>query len=384
MKKLILMGLCVASLSACTKVEDYLLGQDNTPKPQALEEIKPKVKMANQWSVPVGGKTNTSTYHKMEPVSRGNIIYTADANGQIQAVEQGGNKVLWAVRLQDGIVSGPTVAQGMIAVGTANANLVLLKQDSGKELWRAKLSNEVLAKPLITPEKVIVKTIDGTLVAFDAVSGEKVWVSDHGAPSLVLKVSSAPVLLGDLVLVGYSDGKLDAVNIETGQTVWQRSIAYASGASDVEKLVDIDADPIVRGNVAYLATYQGYVGALSLDNGQFIWHKPASTYKNLVLHGNSLYMTDADDVVWSLDAATGRVNWQQPALKARGLTEPAIMNNRLVVADKTGLVHVLGLDSGKLIGRTQVAGPVVVAPVVADNHLYIQTANGLLNQISVS
>ena len=79
--------------------------------------------------------------------------------------------------------------------------------------------------------------------------------------------------------------------------------------------VDIDADPIVRGDVAYLASYQGYVGALSLKDGQFIWRKPASVYKNMAIDGNALYLTDSDDTIWSINRQNGQVNWKQVALK---------------------------------------------------------------------
>ena len=89
-------------------------------------------------------------------------------------------------------MSGPTVAAGVIAVGTDASTLVLLKQSDGTELWHASTSGEALSKPLITGNKVIVKTIDGNLYAFNLANGEKLWMSDHGAPSLILKASSSP------------------------------------------------------------------------------------------------------------------------------------------------------------------------------------------------
>lgn len=384
MRKSILVFLSLIGLQACTPVQDYMLGKDNTPQPSPLKEIKPKVKVATNWTVPVGKKNSDTSYHKMKPVVRGEVIYSASPDGQVQAMNLKDSKVLWSKDIGAGIVSGPTVAEGIIALGTDNSTLLILNQANGKEIWHQKLSNEILAKPIISHQKVIAKAIDGNLYAFDLVNGEKLWVADHGAPSLILKASSSPVVLGDLVLVGYSDGKLDAVNIESGQVMWQRSIAYPSGASDVERLVDIDADPIVKDDVAYLATYQGYIGALSLKDGQFLWRKPASTYKNLVLFGHTLYMTDADDVLWSIDSKSGRVNWQQRKLKARGLTEPVLVDNHLAVADKTGLVHILSPKTGEIIGRSQLSGAVISSPMVASNKLYIQTANGMLNQLSVS
>lgn len=381
-KKFIVLAVCV-SLQACSKVDDYMLGKDNTPAPAALEPLAPKAKVVEKWSVPIGGSQKNSAHLKLAPEIVGNVVYTADASGLVQAINRTNGKILWSKKLEHGLISGPTVASGVIAVGNDVSSIVLLKQSDGSELWQQKLSGEVLAKPVIAANKVIAKTIDGNLYAFSLTNGEKLWLSDHGAPSLILKASSAPVVVGNLVLVGYSDGKMDAVDIQTGRLVWRRSIAYASGSSDVERLVDIDADPIVRGNVAYLASYQGYVGALSLSDGQFVWRKPASVYKNMTIDNKTIYLTDSDDIVWAINRQSGQVNWKQVALKARGLTEPVLVGDRLVVGDKTGLLHVLATQNGELISRTEVGGAITTAPSVVGNTIYVMSADGKLSRYSV-
>lgn len=381
--RFMVVGLC-ALLQACTQVDNYILGKDNTPKPSPLTAITSKATIALTWSVPIGKSNQSSSYLKLKPVIRGNNIYTADANGMVQALDKGTGHVLWSRQLAHGIASGPTVSAGLIALGTNASQVVLLKQADGTEVWHAKVSSDILSKPAIADHQVIVKSIDGHLYAFDLRTGQKIWVVDHGSPSLILKASSSPVIMGSQILVGYSDGKLDAVDLQFGHVLWQKSIAYASGSSDVERLVDIDADPIVRAGVVYLASYQGYVGALRLENGQFIWNKPASTYRNISIDDRSLYMTDSDDVLWAFDRTNGQVKWKQDLLKARGLSEPVLMGNRLVVGDKTGYLHLLSAQNGEIISRIQLTAAVDIAPTVSGHRVYVMTANGKLNCLSVS
>ncbi|APF03186.1 TPA: outer membrane protein assembly factor BamB [Legionella pneumophila] len=381
--RILVLILC-ALTQGCTYVDDYMLGKDNTPQPKELKEIQPKVKMAQNWTAPVGKTRKTNEYLNIKPAIRGDIIYTADASGLVQAVSKKDGQIKWSTSLKNNIVSGPTVADGYLVVGTNASTLVLLNQSDGKEIWQNKVSAEVLAPPALSHQKVIAKTIDGKVYAIDAVNGKQLWVADHGAPSLVLKASSSPIIVDNLVLVGFSDGKLDALELQTGRLIWQRSIAYGMGASDVERLVDIDSDPIISNNVAYLATYQGYVGALSLSNGQFIWRKPASVYKNMLLSHNNLYFTDSNDVLWSLNSNTGQVNWKQTSLKARGLTAPALVGGNLVVGDKTGYLHILSTQTGELLGRSQLSGGVTVSPSVSGKNMYVLTNNGTLNQLTVS
>lgn len=384
MKQMWLYALIMLNLSGCTQVDDYMLGKDNTPKPKALKPISSKQSFKQEWTTTVGKKQELSAYLKLKPSVQGNIIYIAEPNGTVEALDKNNGKIVWSRKLQDKIVSGPTLGRDYIALGTKNSKIIVLHQKNGTEAWQASITSAALSKPIIVNDKLIAKTIDGNLYAFKLASGEKLWMQEHGAPGLVLQASSSPVVMNDkFLLVGYSDGKLDAVDLQTGQLLWQRSVVYANGISEVEKLVDIDTDPIVQGNTVLLGSYQGYLGAFSLETGQFIWRKPASIYKNMAVRGDTLYLTDSHDVVWAIAKQTGLVKWKQEGLKARGLTEPVLIGNKLLVGDKTGMLHLLALKNGEFITHTSVQSPVTIAPKVVGNKAYVLTANGNLTSYSV-
>lgn len=383
-KNYIFLAITSALLQACNPVDNYILGQDNTPAPAELKPLTAPSKLQEKWSTRIGASQKTTINLKLKPVVKGNILYTADSNGIIKALNKENGELLWSKKLPVGLVSGPSVSAKRIALGTEVSTIVLLDQKDGQQLWETKISSEALAKPVIARNKVIAKTIDGNLYGLNLTNGETLWVSAHGAPGLILKASSSPIITNDnLALVGYSDGKLDAVDIQTGKLVWQRSISYASGSSDVERLVDIDADPIVKDGIVYLASYQGYVGALSLKDGQFIWRKPASIYKNMIIGKDNLYFTDSEDIIWSLDRHSGHVNWKQVALKARGITEPVLLGNYLIVGDKTGLLHMLALQNGDLQSRAQLKGAISLAPTVVQNRIFTVAADGQLSCFAV-
>ena len=385
MKMRILLIFLLALLSACNKLDDYMLGKDNTPKPAELKEIQSKLNISSIWLSPIGSAYKKKDYLKLKPQIQNNIIYVANPNGMVKALYVKDGKEKWLHQIKQEVVSGPTVVGPYVAVSTNTSSLVVLDKQTGRELWRAKSSSEILAPVAIGNEKLIAKTIDGKVLTYSAATGKLLWSIDHGAPNLILKASASPVIVGSMVLIGFADGKLEAFDVNTGRTIWQRSIGYAAGSSDVERLVDIDADPIVRGDIAYLASYQGYVGALSLSSGEFIWRKPASVYKDILLNGNILYVTDSKDVLWSFDSKTGQINWKQPALKARGLTSPVLVGkNTLAVGDQTGYIHFFTADTGRLIGRQHLAAGIDSMPASTGNDLYVLTNNGMLNKLGVS
>lgn len=371
------------SVQGCTYLDNYWLGKDNTAVPEPLPPLASSVTWTPCWTVSLGKPVKQDTYLRLKPAIDGNIIYAASQQGLVKAINRTTGDVIWSKQQTQKVVSGPAVGAKNLVFSTNNAGIIVLSKQDGHELWHASVSSEVLSLPLIVDERIIVKTIDGHLYAFNRRTGEKQWVIDHGAPSLVLRASSSPVPYENMVLVGFSDGKLDAVDLETGRVVWQRSMGYASGSSDVERLADITSDPIVRGDMVYLASYQGYMVAMSLKQGQFNWNKPVSTYRNLAMDSSALYMTDSDDVLWSINRSNGHVRWKQSALTARGVTEPVLMGRRLLVGDKTGFLHLLDAKHGDFVARHTLGSPITVGPLVSSDRIYVTTASGQLHCFSV-
>lgn len=370
----------VVLLQGCTVVDNYWLGKDNTPVPGILAPlILPKAAFVPRWTVAFEKAKSKEAYLHLKPAIDGKVIYAATHEGRLKAMDKQTGKVKWEKQLNEQLVSGPVAALGRLVLATDKARIIVLHQKTGRELWRARVSGEALAAPLVIENRVLVKTIDGQLYAFDRETGEKVWVVDHGSSSLVLKAASSPVRYGNLVLAGFADGKLDAIELDTGRVVWQRGIAYASGSSEVEKLADISATPVVRGDVVYIASYQGYLVAMSLRQGDFLWNKLFSTYQNFAIDAGALYLTDNQDVLLAVGRSDGQVQWKQSALRARGVTTPVLIGDDLIVGDKQGVMHALDAAHGDFIARHTLSAPIIAAPVVDGQDVYVMTAAGRLH-----
>lgn len=375
---------CMLCSVSCTRFDDFMLGKDNTPVPKALQPLAANHSLKKEWAVHVGKEQAKSIYLRLAPQIKGGEIFLSDANGQLQAIHKNSGKVKWLTKTKYQFVSGPSVYPNQLFMTTNAAEVVAFNPQNGKMLWHKKVSGDVYAPPVKVGQIVLVKTIDGNLYGFDGNQGKPLWHIEHGAPNLVLKASSSPILLDNhIALVGYSDGKLDTVDINTGHNLAQRNIVYPAGSSDVERLVDIDADPIVTNNTVILGDYQGFLGAISISTGEILWHKSISVYKNMRLDGKNLLVTDSRDTLWSIDSTSGQVNWRQPTLRARDVTSPVIIGNTIFVADKTGLLHGIDKSTGSLVSRTRLDGPVLVVPRVSGNRLYLLTTKGELVCYSV-
>lgn len=187
------------------------------------------------------------------------------------------------------------------------------------------------------------------------------------------------------MLDGFGGGKLIALSLADGKAVWEATVAIPHGRSEVERLVEMDADPLVKGDTVYVSGYQGGVAAVSLKDGEVLWRQEhVSTSHGLAADRRSLFLSDANSDLWQLDMGNGADLWKQSDLHMRRLTVPALIKDRLVVGDLEGYVHLLAKEDGSLVGRVRVGSePIRATPVVFDDIIYVYTGGGILAAIAL-
>jgi outer membrane protein assembly factor BamB len=185
-----------------------------------------------------------------------------------------------------------------------------------------------------------------------------------------------------------------ALNGETGNVVWDIALAIPKGSSEVQRLVDIDGSAEIYGHVLYIASFQGRVGALDIDNGQFLWARNFSSYTGVTIDSKALYSSDEYGNIWALDKETGATLWKQEKLAYRKLSRPTVMGDYLAVGDYDGYVHLLSRFDGHFIARFHMGqyddkgwqheAAIIVPPMaLTDNKLLLQTQGGGLYAFSL-
>lgn len=377
MKQLALLLLAL-SLAACGTTEPGI----NSPAP--LLKFEPSLRVHQLWDVrPNSGRAGYEV--NLQAAVTQSSIYTAAKDGHINAINRATGDKLWSIDLAQDISSGPVVNDSTLILGMGDATIVALNTRTGHKLWQQSVANEVVALPHVAQNKVYIKTIDGEVAALNLSDGKILWHYNHIVPSLVLRGGSEPAVSGRYVIVGFSDGKLDALEAKTGQLLWQRTIARPSGGTDIERMVDIDVDPVISQGIVYVATYQGKLAAVSMTTGELLWEHNLSAYTGLALTDDNLIITDTQGFVWNMMQNSGHVIWKQPQLKNRWLTAPVIMHDAIVVADAEGYVHWLSKQDGQIIARQLINSEGISAsPIVMENVVYILTNDGELAALQVN
>jgi outer membrane protein assembly factor BamB len=365
-------------LSGCSKVDDYFLGKDNTPKPKKLKKIPNANILKMQWEQKNAALKDYSRLFQMTPALDNKNIFVLNSQGTLVKLSKSSGEILWQSQLPHGALAAPKIMNDQIYLSSNQAEVISLRSSDGSIQWTTKTASDILSPPLTLGNKLIAKALDGSVYALDKNTGKVLWHYNHASPKLILKASAAPVSFADQALIAAADGKIELLDRDSGTSIWQKSVAQPRGVSDIEKMVDIDADPIVIDDSLIIASYQGAITRFSPETNHRYWRRAISVYQDMALQNGILYAVDNKSVIWAIAAENGVVLWKQKALQARGLTAPVVFNNYLVVADKLGWLHLLNRQTGMIISHDKLPGVVTVAPVTDNNLLYTLTDNGFL------
>lgn len=360
-------------------------GEDNSDPPSALVEYTPEIKIQEVWKESVGVGADEQSL-KLIPASGFGKLLIADREGLVEARDLDTGRVIWEVKTELNLSAGPGLGAGTVILGSSDADVIALNADTGVQLWKTKVSSEVLSVPVVANDIVVVRTTDGEMVALSEKTGGKRWNYEHNAPALSVRGIGAPLIVAEHVIEGYDNGKMIALRLLDGKYAWETTVAIPKGRSEVERLVDLDVDPIEVAGVVYIASYRGGVAAISEADGEVMWRNDAiSSYTGMTNDFRHLYLSDATDDVWQIEQRTGASLWKQKELHQRKLTAPAVYGSYVVVGDFEGYVHWLSVNDGRQLGRVKIADSAIDAkPLVVNDTVYIYAKDGTLAALRVA
>jgi outer membrane protein assembly factor BamB len=332
----------------------FLAGCSTSPSPVLppvkLTEVKNAFVIKRRWEKDFGEGAGEN-YLKLTPVLADGVLYVIDYQGLLTAYNIQDRSIRWQTNLSTPAATALTLDKDMLLFGTSHGDVFAVQKANGGIVWHAQVSSEVLAPPTVAKDFVIVRCVNGMLYALKRADGKQVWSLEQTTPALTLRGTSAPVIAGDIVLSAFDNGHLLAVNLQSGKVLWQTTISIPRGRTDLERMVDIDANPIVVDDTVYTVSYQGRLAAVQLGSGRILWTRDIGSYIGMVVDAYRIYLADSQSQVWALDRLNGATLWKQDALLRRSLTTPRLQNQYVIVADFDGFIHWLRRDNGKLVAR---------------------------------
>ena len=384
---------CVFAMSGCS-----WFSKKTGNEPMELVDFEETVVLDKVWKRGIGEGQNEG-FSRLTPALDGEAIYAVDYEGLLVAMDAKTGKKLWKKKINQPktglwgwlksfvvatdpnyqIVGGIAAENGLLLVATYAGEVMALSKENGDELWRAPLSGEIVSAPRTNGAVVAAQTVNGKLYALDAKTGAQLWFYDNPPPVLTLRGTPSPIVTDTAIYSGFSNGRMMAFNPNNGLILWEQRIALPKGRSELERMVDIHSDPLVRDGVIYVGTYQGRISALARGTGSSLWGQDGSTSENLALSNDKLFVSHADGKVAAYNTANGEQVWTNEKMLRRGLNGPQVFGDYLAVVDFKGYMHVLNQSDGEFAARVRVDRKGARAPMLTDGEtLYVYTNRGKL------
>lgn len=375
-------------LVACSAVEG--------PSYAELNTITAEVDTSVEWRTRVGSGSGKH-YSRLVPQVQDNLIFAADRHGLVVALNKDNGQRVWSQRLggragflnrwfrgEPARLSGITIAGSMLFVGSENGKVYALNSDTGEVQWQQSVPGEVLSAPSVGEGRVVMHLGSGYIVALSARTGEQQWLHEEEVALLSLRGVSRPVIASGGVIFGSATGKAVVLLSQSGQIAWEERLATPSGSTELERLIDVDGAPLVLGTTFVMSAFNGELVALDLRSGEVAWKQNHGAWRSPVLAANRIALVNQDSHMLSIDRNTGIERWRNSELFNRSLTEPAVIGQYLISADRFGYLHWFNRSSGSLAGRLELNEDVALqsAPIVADDILYVQDARGYIYAVS--
>ncbi|MDC8832703.1 outer membrane protein assembly factor BamB [Alteromonas sp. chi3] len=398
MFKQVVLAAALTALSGCTTVTDWFADDDEIKIrriPAIVNQVTPKV----IWNYSIGDGVD-EYFSRLQPAYADNTIYAAERHGKVVALEPDSGDVKWQRNFAifrnesffDGIaniwrsgtsakISAMAAGYDKVFVGSENGKLLALDGQTGETVWEASVAGEILAPPAMDEGILVVNTGAGVLFGFDAQTGEQLWRSETDVPPLSLRGISAPAASNGGTLIGTPTGKLQVNILTTGIPAWETAITAPSGATELERIIDVDSSPVLYGSTVYIVSYDGTLAALELRSGRILWKREYGSYRDLAVTSERIYVVDTRSNVFALDRRNGIEIWSQGGLRQRHLTAPVVMGEHVVVGDRWGLLHWLNTEDGTLAARYDLGGDdedeaIYAAPIKVDDMIVTITRDG--------
>ncbi|KUR80480.1 pyrrolo-quinoline quinone [Novosphingobium sp. Fuku2-ISO-50] len=342
------------------------------------------------WSAQISGSSELRRL-AAAPVVGGGRLYAMDTLGVLRAFNADTGKPVWTqsfdIPADTSAVFGGGAAfdDGMVYVTTGLGEVAALDAEKGTIKWRVKPLGPLRGSPTVGYGSVFIMTQDNQIAALNAADGALQWNESGSLAQTGVFGVAAPAVGQGTIVAGYSSGELIAYRYENGRQLWTDALARTSIATSVSTITDIDADPIIDNGRVYALGQGGRMAAYELVTGQRIWELNLAGISTPSVAGEWIFTLTDEDKLLCITKSTGKVRWlsQLPRYhvekKKKGpilWTGPVLAGGRLWVASSEGDIATVSVDDGKMTKAFHLDAGFTLAPVVANNTLYVLDNSG--------
>lgn len=346
------------------------------------------------WSAQIAGSDNRRRL-AAAPVVGGGMLFAVDTAGEVHAFDAQTGARRWSHKVElegklqnSAFGGGASYDSGKVYATNGVGEVIALDAETGNQLWKVKPAGPLRGSPTVAFNTVFVMTQDNQIHAMSATTGEPEWSETGSIAQAGVFGVAAPAAGQGTVIAGYSSGELVAYRYENGRTLWSDALARTSISTSVGSLTDIDADPIIDQGRVYALGQGGRMAAYELVTGQRLWELNVAGISTPAIAGEWIFALTDDSRLLAIARATGKVRWITQMARYRDpedrkgpifWTGPVLAGGSLWVASTEGELYRISTGEGSASLFAELDAPVSLAPIVANNTLYVLDDSGRIH-----
>jgi outer membrane protein assembly factor BamB len=288
---------------------------------------------AQEWSAGLGGAADASP--AVAPDGARTEVIAGSEDDTVSALAGASGQfaqILWTFTTGGAVESSPTLANGVVYVGSDDDNVYAINASSGQSEWDFSTNGPVTSSPTVANGDVYVGSSDGNVYALTT-SGTELWSFNAGG------AVSTPAVASGTVYVGAGNGEVYALDATTGDELWSYDTA-TGGAGKTGA-----GSPAVAGGTVYVGSDTG-VYALNAATGAVLWNNGPKFAGSPTVANGVVYTGSTFRQVYALSAATGAVLWSY-ATAGAVLSSPAVVNGTVYTGSNDGNIYAFDLAAGQ-------------------------------------
>jgi outer membrane protein assembly factor BamB len=346
------------------------------------------------WTASVKG-ANPRARLAASPVMSDGRLYVVDTTARVTAFDANTGAQIWSNALEvknDGKSSryGGGVSATATNVFATNGvgDVASLAADTGALIWKKRPAGPLRGAPTLSNGNLYVMTQDNQIYALRQSDGEPQWNEAGPVAASGIFGVGAPAAAQGTVIAGYSSGELAAYRYENGRSLWSDTLSRTAMSTSVSTLTDIDADPVIdRGRVFALGK-GGRMASYELVSGQRIWEINIAGISTPVAVGEWVFVMTDEARLLCVARSSGKVRWISKLQRFKNEKKkkgpiswygPVLAGGRLIVANSNGAIWSISPEEGAATEVFDVKNDVSLAPIVANNTLYILDDSGRIS-----
>lgn len=351
-------------------------------------------KLTRIWTADVTG-ANPRARLAASPVMSDGRVYVVDTTARVTAFDANTGAQIWSNALEVDSDGKPSRYGGGVSATSSNVfatngvgDVASLAADTGALVWKKRPAGPLRGAPTLSNGNLYVMTQDNQIYALRQSDGEPQWKEAGPVAASGIFGVGAPAAAQGTVIAGYSSGELAAYRYENGRSLWNDTLSRTAMSTSVSTLTDIDADPVIdRGRVFALGK-GGRMASYELVTGQRIWEINIAGISTPVTAGEWVFVMTDEAQLLSVARSSGKIRWisklqrYDNAKKKKGPISwygPILAGGRLIVVNSQGAIWTVAPEDGIATEVADVKSDVSLAPIVANNILYILDDSGRIS-----